>query len=183
MVGTTPCATYIERQKIKCFGHLVKIQQHQLPLQALYQRRSEVRARRHPRRRWTDNIRDFVEPHGITIISAKHRALDHQLLLPTTQVEDDDDDESIYQPSHYLSLQHAGVIIKLYIFFYKLNNVTHLKDQLFTYKQSHDLPRLWSNQHPQPRKIVKNLRTTKKTRISLDPNKQNNVYNTLMLFF
>jgi hypothetical protein len=86
MVGTTPCATYIEKQKIKWFGHLVRMQQHQLPVQALYQRRSEVKARGNPRRRWTDDIKDIVESHGMTIISATHRELDHQLFLPTTLI-------------------------------------------------------------------------------------------------
>jgi hypothetical protein len=84
MVGTTPCATYIERQKIKWFGHLVRMQQHQVPLQELYQRRSEVRARGRPRRSWIDDIKDIVEPQRMTIISTTHRALDNQLLLPTT---------------------------------------------------------------------------------------------------
>jgi hypothetical protein len=84
MIGTTPCATYIERQKIKWFGHLVRIQQHQLPVQALYQKRSEVRARGCPRGRWIDDIKDIVEPHGITIISVTHWELGHQLFLPMT---------------------------------------------------------------------------------------------------
>jgi hypothetical protein len=75
---------YIERQKIKWFGHHVRMQQHQLPAQALYQRRSEVRARGRPRRRWIGDIKDIVETHGMTIICATHRALDHQLLLLTT---------------------------------------------------------------------------------------------------
>jgi hypothetical protein len=82
MVGTTPCATYIKRQKIKWFGHLVRMQQHQLQVQELYQR-YEVRARGCPRRRWIDDIKDIVEPHGMTVISATNWALDHQLLLPT----------------------------------------------------------------------------------------------------
>jgi hypothetical protein len=75
IVGTTPSATYIERQKIKWFGHLVRMQQHQLPAQALYQRRFEVRARGRPRRRWIDDIKDIVEIHGMTIINATHREL------------------------------------------------------------------------------------------------------------
>jgi hypothetical protein len=83
MVGTTPCATNIERQKINWFGHLVRVQQHQLPVQAIYQRRSEVRARGCLRRRWTDDIKDIVELWGMTIISATHLALDHQLLIHT----------------------------------------------------------------------------------------------------
>jgi hypothetical protein len=45
--------------------------------------RSEVRARGCPRRRLTDDIKDIEEQHGMTIRSAKHRVLDHQLLLPT----------------------------------------------------------------------------------------------------
>jgi hypothetical protein len=83
MVGTTPCVTYTERQKIRWFGHLVRMQQHQLPLKARYQRRSEVRGRERPRKRWIEDIKDIVEPHGMTIISATPQALDHQILLPT----------------------------------------------------------------------------------------------------
>jgi hypothetical protein len=82
--GTTPCAIYIERQEIKWFGHLARMQQHQLPAQVLYQRGSEVQARGRPRRRWIDDIKDFVETHGMTVINATHQALDRQLLLPTT---------------------------------------------------------------------------------------------------
>ena len=84
MVGTTPCAKYIEKQKIKWFGHDVRMQHYQLPIQALNQRRSNVRARGRPRRRWIDDIKDIVESQDMTIISATHRALDHQLFLPTT---------------------------------------------------------------------------------------------------
>ena len=83
MVGTTPCATYTERQKIKWFGHLVRMQQHQLPVQAIYQRRSEVRTRGRPRRRRIYDIKDNVETRNNNN-HATHRELDHQLLLPTT---------------------------------------------------------------------------------------------------
>ena len=84
IVGTTPCATYIERQKIKWFGHVTRMQHHQLPAQALYQRSSGARARGRPRRKWIDDIKDIVESHGMTITSATHRAIEHKLSLPTT---------------------------------------------------------------------------------------------------
>lgn len=84
MVGTTPCMTYIERQKIKWFGHVVRMQAHQLPAQAMHQRSSQTRARGRPRRRWIDDIKDIVKQHKMTLTSATHLALDHQLYLPTT---------------------------------------------------------------------------------------------------
>src|SRR6202042_269573 len=84
IVGTTPCATYIERQKIKWFGHVTRMQHHQLPAQALYQRSSGAREIGSPRRKWIDDIKNIVESHGLTITSATHRATEHQLSLPTT---------------------------------------------------------------------------------------------------
>ena len=84
LVGTTPCSKYIQRQKIKWFGHVVRMEDQQLPAQAFYQRRSAVRARGRPRRRWIDDISEIVKKHKMTLTSATHLALDRRLFLPTT---------------------------------------------------------------------------------------------------
>ena len=83
-VGSTPCATFIERQKIKWFGHVVRMQHHQLPSLALHQRSSATRPRGRPRRKWIDDIKDIVQSHEMTISSAIHQALECKLFLPTT---------------------------------------------------------------------------------------------------
>jgi hypothetical protein len=85
---------YTEGYKIKGFGHLIRMQQHQLPVQALYRRRSEVRARGPPRRRWINGIKDIIEHHGMTIISVTHRALEHQILLSRHLMEKREDDDT-----------------------------------------------------------------------------------------
>jgi hypothetical protein len=60
------------------------MQDHQLPAQAFYQISSGARARGRSRRKWIDDIKDIVESHGMTIISATNRATVHKLSLPTT---------------------------------------------------------------------------------------------------
>jgi hypothetical protein len=51
-----------------------------------------------------DDIKDIAEPHGMTIISATHLAVDHLLLLPTTlnKIEDADDDVGLSMISFVL---------------------------------------------------------------------------------
>ena len=44
-VGTTPCIQYIEKQRIKWFGHLMRIEPHLLPSRAYNNRHSGRRAR------------------------------------------------------------------------------------------------------------------------------------------
>ena len=83
-VGTTPCIQHIERQKIKWFGHLMRMEPNQIPLRAYISRRSGFRARGRPRVRWIDNVTEILQRHGLTSASATHLAQDRKLHLPTT---------------------------------------------------------------------------------------------------
>ena len=84
IVGTTPCLQYIENQKIKWFGHLMRMKPDQLPLQAYNKQHSCHRARGRPRVRWIDNVSEILKHHGLTTTSATHLAQDRNLQLPTT---------------------------------------------------------------------------------------------------
>lgn len=84
IVGTTPCMNYIERQKVKWFGHLVRMHPDQLPLRAYNGRRSGTRARGRPRCRWIDNISDILGKQGLTTTEASQLAMERKLQFPTT---------------------------------------------------------------------------------------------------
>ena len=83
-VGTTPCIQYIEKQRIKWFGHLMRMEPHLLPSRAYNNRHSGRRARGRPRTRWIDNISESLRKHGLTTSSATQLAQDRKLNLPTT---------------------------------------------------------------------------------------------------
>lgn len=84
VVGTSPCLKYIEKQKIKWFSHLMRMEPDQLPLQAYNKQHSCLRARGRPRVRWIDNVSEILQQHGLTTTSATHMAQDRKLQLPTT---------------------------------------------------------------------------------------------------
>jgi len=81
-IGIIPCIEYIERQQIKWFGHLMRMNHDQLPIKAYNQMRSGFRARGRPRKRWIDNIRDIFNKHSYSTTMATHLALELKLKLP-----------------------------------------------------------------------------------------------------
>ncbi|BFZ15028.1 hypothetical protein BsWGS_18067 [Bradybaena similaris] len=83
-VKTTPCMDYIEKQKIRWFGHLVRMNPAKPPLQTYTSRRPGYRAKGRPRKRWTDNIAEILIKHGMTMTDATQKAKDRKLQLPTT---------------------------------------------------------------------------------------------------
>jgi len=83
IVGTTPCIQHIERQKMKWFGHLMRMEPNQLPLRTYNSRRSGFRARGRPRVQWIDNVTEILRRHRLTTASATHLAQDRKLQLPT----------------------------------------------------------------------------------------------------
>ena len=76
--------TYIQKQQIKWFGHLVRMQENQLPSQALHKRKSGAMAIGRARRKWIDIFKEPIHTHNMTVVSASHQALDRKLFLPTT---------------------------------------------------------------------------------------------------
>ncbi|BFZ22891.1 hypothetical protein BsWGS_25930 [Bradybaena similaris] len=87
-VKTTPCTYYIERQKIRWFSHLMRMDPATPPLQAHTSRRSGYRAKGRPRKR-TGNIAEILRKHGMT--DAAQKGLRQKTTTPprcfTAQVE------------------------------------------------------------------------------------------------
>ncbi|BFZ17615.1 hypothetical protein BsWGS_20654 [Bradybaena similaris] len=83
-VKTPPCMDYIERQKIRWFGHLMRMDPATPPLLAYTSRRSGYGAKGRPRKRCTDNIAETLRKYGLTMTDATQKAKDRKLQLPTT---------------------------------------------------------------------------------------------------
>ena len=83
-VGTTPVLQHVEQQRIKWFGHLVRMPPSQPALRAYTSRYSGTRARGRPRRRWSDSVADTLRGHNITPHQATRLAADRRLYLPAT---------------------------------------------------------------------------------------------------
>ena len=84
LVGIEPCTSYIERQQIKWFGHLVRMQPHQPALRAYNLRYNGFKARGRPRKRWIDGISSVLGKHRMTAQEATQKAHARCLHLPST---------------------------------------------------------------------------------------------------
>ena len=84
LVGIEPVLDYIERQQIKWFGHVYRMNPTELPTKALYTRQSGTRARGRPRKRWMDNIKETLNKHNINMTDAIQQAHARRLHLPST---------------------------------------------------------------------------------------------------
>ena len=86
MVGATSVLQHIEQQRIKWFGHLMRMPPNQPALRAYTSRYSGRRARGRPRRRWSDTVADTLRAHGTTIVQATRLAANRRLYLPATPI-------------------------------------------------------------------------------------------------
>ena len=83
-VKTRPCLEYIDQQRIKWFGHLVRMQQDQPAAHAYNKLCQRYRNTGKPRKRWIDCVKETCHRHGIQIGEANNMAKERKLHLPTT---------------------------------------------------------------------------------------------------
>ncbi len=84
MVGTTSVLNYIENQRIKWFGHLMRMSPNQPALRAYNIRYSGRWARGRPILRWIDAVKDTLTAHRLSLAQATHLADGRCLYLPAT---------------------------------------------------------------------------------------------------
>ena len=84
LVGATPALQHIEQQRIKWFGHLIRMLTNQPALRAYTSRYSGWKTRGRPRRRWSDSVADTLREHGMSLHQASRFAADRRLYLPAT---------------------------------------------------------------------------------------------------
>ena len=75
-VGTRPCLNYIAKQRMKWFGHLVRMRTDQTAYEAFHNRISGRKARGRPRKRWIDNVVEFCQGTKKTITQVTRAAQD-----------------------------------------------------------------------------------------------------------
>ena len=75
-VGTEPCLNYTEKQRIKWFGHLIRMRPISTVYKVFYNRTAGKKARGRPRKRWLDGIAESCQRAKITITQATRTAQD-----------------------------------------------------------------------------------------------------------
>ena len=75
-VGTRPCLNYIERQRLKWFGHLVRMKQDNTAYTAFYTRTSGRKARGRPRKRWITGVAEYCQKKMTDITQITRQAQD-----------------------------------------------------------------------------------------------------------
>ena len=78
-VQTTPVLDHIEQQRIKWFGHLIRMPPSQPALRAYTSRYSGTRARGRPRRRWSDSVAETLHSRHTSLHQASHLATEKRL--------------------------------------------------------------------------------------------------------
>jgi hypothetical protein len=86
VVGATPVNDFINQQRIRWFGHLVRMPVTQPALRAYNTRCTGSRPRGRPRKRWINEVADHLHENNTTIAQAMHQALARQPLLPATPI-------------------------------------------------------------------------------------------------
>jgi hypothetical protein len=66
-VGIKPCMQYIEKQRIKWSGHLVRMQSDKSASRALHFRSSGYRTQGRPRKRWLDGVSEICKNNNTTV--------------------------------------------------------------------------------------------------------------------
>ena len=79
-----PTQHCIAKQKIKWFGHLVRMMPSETPSMTFNTKHSGWKARGRPRKRWMDGIREVLKMHEINTTEATHLAHQRRLHLPST---------------------------------------------------------------------------------------------------
>ena len=83
-VGLKPVIDFIDRQRVKWFGHLVRMPPNQPALRAYMRGGNGVRSRGRPRNRWIDNVNSIFRDNGLTPFQATQLAKERKLYLPAT---------------------------------------------------------------------------------------------------
>ena len=81
---TQPVMNYIRHQRIKWFGHLMRMPQNQPAAKAFNQRESGFKGRGRPRKTWLDGVKEVLRTHNLTATDATHMAQERKLHLPST---------------------------------------------------------------------------------------------------
>ena len=84
MVGTTPVIHHINKQKIKWFGHLHRMEPNKLASKAYTMRISGYKARGRPRKTWIQGVKEVLGDHKIPLGQAVSLARNRKLFLPST---------------------------------------------------------------------------------------------------
>lgn len=83
-ISIQPVMHFIEKQRMKWFGHLVRMNQDDIPARIYNSRCSEPRHRGRPRKRWIQGIEETASRMNLTKTEASHLALERRLFYPTT---------------------------------------------------------------------------------------------------
>ena len=83
-IGITSCTEHIEQQRMKWFGHLVRMQYDQPAAQAYNYQCSGYKARGRPRKRWIDYVTETCLKQRLRTREATLLAYERKLHLPTT---------------------------------------------------------------------------------------------------
>ena len=70
MVGTNDVMHHIQHQRIKWFGHLMRLPTHHPAQRAYLQKFDGNKARGRPRKTWIDGVRETLTTHGIPLTQA-----------------------------------------------------------------------------------------------------------------
>ena len=82
MAGAKPVLQHIKQQQVKWFGHITRMPINQPALRAYNTKYSGWRARRRPRKRWSDSVADTLRTQGMSLLQATHLAAHRQLCPP-----------------------------------------------------------------------------------------------------
>lgn len=81
-INIKPVMHSIEKQRLKWFGHLVRMKHDEMPSRLYNQRHSGRRDRGRPRKRWIEGIRETAKKMNLTIKDVSHLALERIMPLP-----------------------------------------------------------------------------------------------------
>ena len=84
MVGTTDVMHHIEHQRIKWFGHLMRLPTQHPAQRAYIMKFNGNKARGRPRKTWTDGVKETLTAHGIPLTQALRLVAERRLFLPAT---------------------------------------------------------------------------------------------------
>lgn len=80
------CIEHKERQHIQWLGHLMTMEDKQLPSSPYSKMCSLYGARRRPRKIWIDNVKDILKKHGYNAAEGIHLALERKLRFSPLQL-------------------------------------------------------------------------------------------------
>ena len=83
-VGIEPCLQYIDKQRIKWFGHLSRMTPNQPASRAYNTRYSGYKRKGRPRKRWIDGVKETLKRNNISVQTAAELAYHRKLHLPST---------------------------------------------------------------------------------------------------